>query len=65
MAYCGSLAGARLKYPVVGMAGTSDGGGYWLVDSAGEVFGFGHAEFYGPARKPPLKAPGDRNGGHS
>ncbi len=57
VAYCGSLAGARLKYPVVGMAATDNGGGYWLVNSHGEVFSFGDAKFYGPARSLPLKAP--------
>jgi hypothetical protein len=57
VAYCGSLAGVKLKYPVVGMAATSDGGGYWLVNSAGEVFSFGDATFYGPARNLHSKAP--------
>ena len=57
VAYCGSLAGAKLKYPVVGLAATSDGGGYWLVNSAGEVFSFGDAKFYGPARSLHLQAP--------
>jgi PQQ-like domain len=57
VAYCGSLAGARHKYPVVGIAATNNGGGYWLVNSAGEVYSFGHATFYGPARPLPLDAP--------
>ena len=57
LGYCGSLAGASLKYPVVGIADTKNGDGYWLVDAAGEVFSFGQAAFYGPKRKLPLKAP--------
>ena len=33
--------------PVVGMASTPDGGGYWLVAADGGVFSFGDAGFYG------------------
>ena len=33
--------------PVVGMAATPDGGGYWLVGSDGGIFSFGDATFYG------------------
>ena len=33
--------------PVVGMAATPDGNGYWLVASDGGVFAFGDAPFYG------------------
>jgi len=36
-------------YPVVGMAGTPDGGGYWLVSADGGVFAFGDAGFHGSA----------------
>jgi hypothetical protein len=36
-----------LNKPVVGMAATSDGGGYWLVAADGGVFTFGDAVFYG------------------
>src|SRR5580658_2885069 len=36
-------------YPVVAMAATPDGGGYWLVSSDGGVFAFGDAAFYGAA----------------
>ena len=36
-----------LNKPVVGMAPTPDGGGYWLVASDGGIFSFGDAEFYG------------------
>ena len=37
----GSLAGEQLAGPVVGMAATPDGRGYWLVASDGGVFTFG------------------------
>jgi len=33
--------------PVVGMAPTPDGGGYWLVASDGGIFAFGDAGFHG------------------
>jgi len=32
---------------VVGIAGTSDNGGYWLVTGGGAVFNKGDAGFYG------------------
>jgi len=35
------------KAPVVGMAATPDGKGYWLVASDGGIFSFGDAQFYG------------------
>ncbi len=33
--------------PIVGMAATPDGQGYWLVASDGGIFAFGDAAFYG------------------
>lgn len=36
-----------LSKPVVGMATTLDGQGYWLVASDGGIFSFGDAQFYG------------------
>ena len=36
-----------LNKPIVGMAPTPDGGGYWLVASDGGVFSYGDATFYG------------------
>jgi hypothetical protein len=38
-----------LGFPVVGMAATGDGGGYWLVAADGGVFAFGDAGYYGRA----------------
>ncbi len=43
----GSVAGAVLARPVVGMANTADGGGYWLVASDGGIFSFGDAAYHG------------------
>ena len=36
-----------LNKPIVGMAATPDGGGYWLVASDGGIFSYGDAQFYG------------------
>jgi hypothetical protein len=38
-------AGAPLNKPVVGMAATPVGGGYWLVASDSGVFSYGDAGF--------------------
>ena len=35
-----------LNQPIVGMAATPDGGGYWLVAADGGIFAFGDAAFY-------------------
>ncbi len=37
----------HLNQPVVGLASTPDGGGYWEVASDGGIFSFGDAAFYG------------------
>jgi len=42
-----ALSGLQLAKPIVGMAPTPDGGGYWLVASDGGVFNYGDAVFYG------------------
>jgi hypothetical protein len=36
-----------LTKPIVGMAATTDGKGYWLVASDGGIFSFGDAGYYG------------------
>ncbi len=41
--FFGSMGGMHLNRPIVGMAVTPDGGGYWLVASDGGVFAFGDA----------------------
>jgi N-acetylmuramoyl-L-alanine amidase len=43
--------------PIVGMAATPDGGGYWLVASDGGIFSFGDAHFYGSEGGVQLNAP--------
>jgi hypothetical protein len=45
--FYGSMGGQHLNDPVVGIAATPDGKGYWLVASDGGVFTFGDAGFYG------------------
>ncbi|MGH9298370.1 MAG: hypothetical protein ACRDZT_00460, partial [Acidimicrobiales bacterium] len=37
----------KLAAPIVGMAVTPTGGGYWLVAADGGVFSYGNARFYG------------------
>ena len=37
----------RLNKPIVGMAATNDGRGYWLVASDGGIFSYGDAKFHG------------------
>jgi hypothetical protein len=43
----GDPAALRLNRPIVGMAATPSGEGYWLVASDGGVFAFGDALFHG------------------
>ena len=38
-----------LSSPIVGMAASPDGKGYWLVASDGGIFSYGDAQFYGSA----------------
>lgn len=44
----GSMAGKPLNAPIVGIAATLDGHGYWLVGADGGVFSFGDAGSFGP-----------------
>ena len=45
------------KAPVVGMAATPDGKGYWLAASDGGIFSFGDAQFYGSTGSISLNRP--------
>jgi hypothetical protein len=45
--YYGSMGGKPLDRPVVGIASTPNGGGYWEVASDGGIFSFGDAAFAG------------------
>ena len=68
-------AALRLNKPIVGMASTPDGRGYWMVAADGGIFSFGDAPFFGsmgghaaePAHRRHRGRPGDRRllgGGH-
>jgi hypothetical protein len=48
--------GKVLNAPVIGMASTPGGHGYWLVAADGGVFSFGSARFYGSMGGKPLNA---------
>jgi len=45
--YWQSRTSDTTECPVVGMAATPDGNGYWLVASDGGIFAYGDAGFYG------------------
>src|SRR5665213_745167 len=47
LSYLGDLSATPLNQPIVGMAQTPDGGGYWLVAADGGIFAFGDAGFHG------------------
>jgi hypothetical protein len=55
--YFGSMGGRPLSAPVVGLVGTSGGGGYWEVASDGGVFAFGDARYFGSMGGRPLARP--------
>jgi hypothetical protein len=42
-----ALSGLTLSKPIVGMASTPGGNGYWLVASDGGIFSYGNAAFHG------------------
>jgi hypothetical protein len=49
--------GQSLNQPIVGMATTPDGGGYWLVAGDGGIFSFGDARYFGGMGGKTLNAP--------
>jgi len=51
------MGGKPLDQPVVGIAATPDGKGYWEVASDGGVFSFGDAVFQGSMGGKPLDQP--------
>ena len=57
--FFGSMGGRRLNQPVVGMAATITGNGYWLVARDGGIFCFGDARFFGSTGAHPSE-PADR-----
>ncbi len=48
---------APLNAPIVGMAPTPSGAGYWVVASDGGIFSYGDAVYYGSMGGRPLNAP--------
>jgi hypothetical protein len=51
------MGGTYLNKPIVGMAATADGRGYWLVASDGGIFAFGDAAFHGSTGNLTLQQP--------
>ena len=51
------MGGKPLNKPIVGMASTPTGGGYWEVASDGGLFAFGNAPFYGSMGGKKISAP--------
>ena len=55
--FFGSTGVAELNRPIVGMAPTATGKGYWLVASDGGIFAFGDAGFFGSTGDLVLNSP--------
>ena len=55
--YGSPIAGLALNKPIVGMASTLSGLGYWLVASDGGIFNSGNAAFLGSRGGQPLNKP--------
>ncbi len=53
----GDLRGVALNHPIVGMAPTPTGNGYWLTASDGGIFAFGDARFHGSTGNITLNQP--------
>ncbi len=51
------MGGQPLTAPIVGIASTPDGKGYWEVASDAGIFSFGDAPFLGSMGGQPLNAP--------
>ena len=49
--FFGSTGGKHLNAPIISMAATKTGHGYWLLASDGGVFSFGDARFHGSTGK--------------
>ena len=53
----GSPLGTTIAHPLVGMAPTPTGDGYWLAAADGGIFSFGDARFFGSMGGTPLNQP--------
>ena len=62
--FYGSTGAIHLNQPIVGMAATPDGGGYWLVASDGGIFTFGDAALLRLHRRHPPQPAHRRHGRH-
>src|SRR5258708_2207071 len=51
---------SALNAPIVGIAATHTGKGYWLLASDGGIFSYGNAHFYGSTRAIHLHPPAVR-----
>ena len=60
--FYGSTGCIHLNKPIVAMAATPDGHGYWLVASDGGIFNYGDAGFYGSRGGQPLNEAHRRHG---
>jgi ribosomal protein L24E len=56
-AFYGSTGNLKLNQPIVGMAATPSGKGYWFVAADGGIFSFGDAAFYGSTGAMKLNKP--------
>ena len=57
LGYLGDLSATPLNEPIVGMTGTADGRGYWMVAADGGIFSYGDPRFYGSAGNLVLRQP--------
>ena len=51
------MGGTTLNKPVVGIAASNNGQGYWEVASDGGIFSFGNSVFFGSMGGKPLNQP--------
>ncbi|HUY86557.1 MAG TPA: Ig domain-containing protein [Acidimicrobiales bacterium] len=55
----GSMLGKQLTKPIVSMASTPDGKGYWMLGADGGIFAFGDAGYYGSFDSLAFNCPSD------